>query len=97
MEDAEQFNNTVALLEGWAVFHAIGTADDGDVRIERLDEEPVFETDQDVWTHVIQRGVIEGSAYHRDALLVVKGGNKTEWDRIAAHAAVLGIDINANI
>lgn len=87
----QTFDNTRALQEGWAVSETTGTHDDGDYRIERLDHSRIFLSDDDAWTHVINQGVFAENRYHLSALRFVWEHNPTEFDRIEAHAAQIGI------
>ena len=65
------FNQEWALAEGWGVFEA-GQREDGSERIEiqRLDDACVFNNDEKVWRHVVDRAR-QGSSLHRAALNLV--------------------------
>ena len=73
--------------EGWALFEAHGTDDVGYLRIERIDEDAVFEDDAAAWRHVIDRAVNGLSGPHIDALREVAAENPTEWALLEAEAA----------
>ena len=79
-----------AMDEGWAIFSTCGVDDEGDLRIERLDEAGRFEDDKEAWTHVI-RCAIHGSEYHALALNEIRADNPTEWGRLCEHARKMGV------
>lgn len=87
----QTFDNRRAMLEGWAICQTTGTNDDGDWRIERIDHSRIFLSDNDVWTHVINQAVFVHDLYHLSALKFIEVNNWTEFERIEAHAAYLGI------
>jgi len=62
--------------EGWAIFESFG--DEDGFRLERLDMEAIFETDDEAARFVIKRA-IEGSQVHKDAIYFIgKYGNPSE-------------------
>lgn len=94
MTPYENFDNSQAMSEGWAVFHTTGTNDDGDFRIERLDEEAIFADDQAAWDHVIEKAA-QCSAYHQNALRFIRRHNETEFALLVIRARDLGLEVAA--
>jgi hypothetical protein len=86
------YDERIATTEGWAVFHAHGTEDDGDLRLERVDETEIFATDDAVWRFVVGRARM-GSALHYDALRQVFENNPSEKKAILDHCEAEGIKI----
>jgi hypothetical protein len=73
-----EFDNTIAMKEGWA----ITTGHDVDpFRLEKLDENDIFETDQKAWTFVYELAV-RGSYYHNSALNFLRANSPTEYKRV---------------
>lgn len=83
--DQPDFDNTQAADEGWGVFECDGS-DNGPWQIQRDDEAELFEDDDAVWLHVLQRAKA-GSDYHQAALGFVKEHNPIEASNIATFAA----------
>lgn len=76
--------------EGWDVFVAIGTADVGTLRIERIDELKMFKSDYEAWTFVALH-CIQGSERHTAALIEVFKDNPTERTNILDFLMTLGV------
>lgn len=77
----EDWDDTQATEEGWAIFEAHGTDDLGMLRIERIDEAAIFDGDPAAWHYVVSRARA-GSEYHQRALQIVAEDNPTERDEI---------------
>ena len=77
----EDWDDTQATEEGWAIFEAHGTDDIGMLRIERIDEAAIFDGDPAAWNYVVSRARA-GSEYHQRALQIVAEDNPTERDEI---------------
>lgn len=75
--------NEYAMVEGWAIFFTTGTEDEGDYRIERLDESEKFASDSAAWMH-IYNGAQRGNPHHQRALDFIEMNNPTEYQRIMA-------------
>lgn len=86
------FDNEQAMREGWAVAQTSGNDDEGDARIERLDEAEKFETDDQAWAHVV-RCANEMSIYHINALRFVFERNPSEKKAILDWAETMGIPV----
>lgn len=82
------FDGSQAEREGWNIFETTGTLDEGDLRLERVDEAAIFQDDLEAWSFVYARAA-EGSEYHRTALSIIAADNPTEAAQIALH---LGVD-----
>jgi hypothetical protein len=54
--------------EGWSIFESHGTANGSEFRIEKVDDDQVFETDADAVRFVVQKAS-EGSQTHINALV----------------------------
>lgn len=83
------FDNEQALKEGWALFDDCGEGDlnSFDVpRIERLDEEEVFQSDPEAWSWILRRLFEDNSPYHAAALLHTRHKNPVEFLRIEHHS-----------
>ena len=91
MADYSYFDNMPNESEGWAIFHTTGTGDTGDWRIEMVDEEGKFDTDQDAWEFVLRKALVEKSGHHQRAIGFIARHNSDEYERIENHAAYLAL------
>jgi len=81
-----EFDNTIAMKEGWA----ITTGHDVDAfRLEKLDEDDAFETDQKAWAFVYQLA-IRGSYYHRLAIEFLYEHSPNEFRRVFDEVLAIG-------
>ncbi len=78
--------------EGWNVFEAIGTQDEGTLRIERIDEREVFASDMEAWVFVMVQAAA-GSERHMRALTRVFEDNPTECKTIIGYALTLRLQV----
>lgn len=85
------FNNITAIREGWCISQTIGTDDEGDFRLERIDELEIFEHDEDAWGYVSKKALCEGSRYHIEALRFIRDRNPTEFELIENHVGFIGL------
>jgi hypothetical protein len=94
----QQFNNDRAATEGWSI--SIDESEPlamGNYRLKRLDTSRQFLSDDDAWTHVINQAMFANDVYHIAALDFIAGTNLLEFNNIAAHARLIGVnDITEN-
>lgn len=77
-------DSKAAESEGWNVFFASPTDDEGDYRIERIDEAEIFESDFAVWNHLAWNK----SPLHLKAIAFIKHENPTEYNTIKNSVSV---------
>ena len=87
------YSKEAALAEGWCIFETIGTMDEGTVRLEKVDEAERFNSDAEVWTHVIKSAAM-GRRLHIGALEIIRAENPTEWARLTQHGIYIGNPLN---
>lgn len=81
------FDSTQAMEESWAIFQCFGSQA-GDWQLQKLDEERVFDTDDQAWDFVIRKAA-EGSEYHLSALRFIREHCDDEFERLVNHAAYI--------
>jgi hypothetical protein len=67
------FDNNRAASEGWAIWDA-----NGELQLQKCDDHPTFETDDQAWEYVIAKAK-GGSEYHMNALRYIEQHSPIEW------------------
>ena len=78
-----EFNNTIAMVEGWCITNGTNDSDDK-WRLTKLEEMNAFTTDERVWEFVHSLAD-EGSFYHQSALNFLEEECPEEFERIQNH------------
>ncbi|MFC3058551.1 hypothetical protein [Paenirhodobacter populi] len=77
-EISPPYDDAVAEAEGWFISYAPGNSDGTNWRLERRDEDAVFNSDHDAHRHVVAKAT-EGSEYHRACLAFLRDHEPIEY------------------
>ena len=78
-----EFNNTIAMCEGWCITNGTNDSDDK-WRLTKFEEMNAFTTDESVWEFVHSLAQ-KGSFYHQSALKYLEEECPEEFERIENH------------
>lgn len=85
-EVSPPYDETISEAEGWFISHAPGNGDGTIWRLERRDEDPLFESDIAAHRHVVAKAA-EGSEYHRACLAFLRDHEPVEYAIVTGAAS----------